>query len=104
MAQLGTPHWSGTPFWLLLADTSFMVFLYALALLSRRFWPLWMAGFQLVTVATHVASLTGPAFLPRLYTAMSTLWSVPILLVMLIGVILDNHAGLDRPHSAALPD
>ncbi|MEI9928037.1 MAG: hypothetical protein WDN44_10540 [Sphingomonas sp.] len=53
-----------------------------------------MAGFQLIAVVTHLATLLAPRFLPDIYFAAESFWALPVLLSMVIGVALDRRAGL----------
>jgi hypothetical protein len=46
-----------------------------LALQARRIWPIWAAGFMLVSVAVHLTRLLDPAILPRAYATAEILWS-----------------------------
>lgn len=66
--------------------------LYVLMLASRRYWPIWMVGFHLVAVVTHLSTLLAPRFTPLVYWAMGSFWAIPVLLSLLIGVELDRRA------------
>jgi hypothetical protein len=88
------PGWSQTNYPLFVVDGIYLAALYALAVLSRRFWPIWSAGFQLLSVLTHVATLLDPFTPPQLYRALESFWALPILITMVIGVSLDRRAGL----------
>jgi hypothetical protein len=85
-------NWSRTELGLLTVDGALFLGLYLLALRSRSHFPIWMAGFQLVSVATHVATVFAPEFTPRIYRAMGSLWAVPITIAMVVGVWLDARA------------
>lgn len=63
----------------------------ALALRSSSYWPLWMAGFQLITVAEGIASLLAPATAKGILHAVTGFWSIPMLLVMTLGIFLDSR-------------
>jgi hypothetical protein len=84
--------WGETELLVLGVDLLFLVALYALMLSSRRYWPIWMVGFHLVGVVTHLSTMLTPDFTPRLYRAMGSFWALPILLSLLIGVELDRRA------------
>lgn len=86
--------WGQTQLAILAVDTALLAGLYALMLASRRFWPIWMTGFHLVSVATHLATLVAPSFTPAVYRGLESMWSIPVLLSLLIGVELDRRAGL----------
>ncbi len=75
-------------------DLGLLLGLYALALRSRRFFPIWMAGFHLIAVTTHLSTVLEPEITPRLYRAMESLWAIPITLAMVFGIALDRRAGI----------
>jgi peptidoglycan/LPS O-acetylase OafA/YrhL len=67
--------------------------LVAVSLRSRHYWPLWMTGFHLGSIATHLATIAAPVQLkPMLYFAMQSFWSLPMLLVMVAGIMIDRRA------------
>jgi hypothetical protein len=69
----------------------------ALAFLSTRCWPIWVAAFQVNVVAAHVSIWLVPDWRGELYYAMITVWAIPTVLAMVIGTILDNrHAAKVR--------
>lgn len=82
------------------ADLLLLGGLFAVMLCSRRYWPIWMVGFHLVAVVTHISTILAPSFTPELYRAMESFWAIPVLLSMLIGVELDRRAAR-RSRSAA---
>lgn len=79
-----------------LVDLGLMVGLYILAMRSRRYWPLWVAGFHLITLTTHLATFAAPTYAFRVYFGLATIWAVPKLLVLAYGVELDRRAGIGR--------
>ncbi len=92
--------WGRIELLILAVDAALLAGLYALMLSSRRFWPVWMTGFHLVAVVTHLATLLAPGFTPAIYRALESLWAIPVLLSLLIGVALDRRAGLADPPRA----
>jgi hypothetical protein len=82
-------------------DLLFLAGLYALMLTSGRFWPIWMTGFHLVVVVTHLSTMLVPDFTPRIYRAMASFWAIPITLTLLIGVELDRRAAWKTRASSA---
>lgn len=58
-----------------------------LAARADRYWPLWVAGFHMVSVVTHAALMIDPGVVPRVYAFAQALWSYPILLAMVVGTI-----------------
>ena len=75
-----------------IVDTLMLVALLLVAGRSRCYWPIWIAGFQLNTVATHAAAMFAPSFAPRIYFAMASLWALPALLFLVIGIAKDRRA------------
>lgn len=57
----------------------------ALALVSKRFWPLWVAGFQLTTTFAHALKAIQLDLLPQVYAAAERFWVYPIFLAIVIG-------------------
>lgn len=84
--------WGETELARLTVDLLLLAGLYALMLASRRYWPIWMAGFHLVAVVTHLSTLITPSFTPAIYRAMGAFWAIPVLISLLIGVELDRRA------------
>ncbi len=66
--------------------------LWLLAISFNRWWLIWCAGLQLVTVATHISTIVSPVFTPLVYQSIAQFWSIPILLVMAFGIARDNYA------------
>lgn len=75
---------------LVIVDVMSLIAKVALALYSNRRWPIWVAAFQLNTVAAHGAAILAPALQSKYYYAMITGWSVPTLFVMVVGTMLDQ--------------
>ncbi|MCA1748597.1 MAG: hypothetical protein ABR601_07250 [Parasphingopyxis sp.] len=85
-----------------LVDLALMIGLYLLAMHSRRYWPLWVAGFHLITMTTHLATLAAPTYAVKVYFGLATFWAVPELLIIAFGVELDRRAGI-RDHELDPP-
>jgi hypothetical protein len=66
------------------------------SLQSRRFWPLWMTAFHLLSVSTHIARLAEESLPPLVYFALQSFWSLPLFLVMVGGIMLDRRAQLPK--------
>ncbi len=60
-------------------------FTYA-ALISNRFWPLWVSGLQLTTSFGHVMKAVQSDLLPLAYAAALRFWGYPILIILAVGV------------------
>lgn len=82
------------------------VFTYA-ALISDRFWPLWVSGLQLTTSFAHVFKLVDPHLVPIAYAAALRFWGYPILIILAIGTWrqhrrkLRETSAFPRPPEAA---
>ena len=69
-----------------LAVDSFVLLAFvAVALVSDRFWPLWIAGLQLTSSSAHLLKSIEPDLIPHAYAAAVRIWSYPLLLVLFIG-------------------
>jgi hypothetical protein len=84
--------WGRTELAILTVDLMLLAGLYALMLRSRRYWPIWMVGFHLVAVASHLGTMVVPDFTPAIYRALGSLWAIPMLLTMMIGIERDRKA------------
>jgi hypothetical protein len=85
-----SPDWEGTSYSMMLVDCLCFFALMALAITSNRYWPIWALGLQFISVVTHVATIIDPFIFPGIYDSLSGFWSIPILLVMVWGTILDR--------------
>jgi len=85
------PSWATTSYGLFAVDGGCLLALIVLALNSNRYWPIWAMGFQTVAVATHMATLWIPDFLPKSYQALLSFWAIPILWVMVMGTRKDRQ-------------
>ena len=57
----------------------------ALALFADRFWPLWVAGLQLVGTLSHTLMWASSQVVAWAYAVTQALWVYPILLIIVIG-------------------
>lgn len=78
---------------LMIVDTGLFAGLLAISLKSQRYWPLWVTGLHGVTVASHIATLLGPPIPYPVYHGIIAVWSIPVLVVMTLGVMLDQKKG-----------
>ena len=78
-------RYAGVEEGLLLVDLAVLAGFITVALRSKRFWPLWVAGLQLTTSIGHVLKGIDQDLLPRAYGAALQFWSYPILIVLLVG-------------------
>lgn len=56
-----------------------------LALRSNRFWPLWVAGFQLTSVFSHLLKAVHWSLIPQVYAVAERFWIYPIFLAIVVG-------------------
>jgi hypothetical protein len=82
--------WSETHYPVLVVDLLLMVALYALALKSNVYWPIWAAGFHLITMAGHAATIIMPDFRSSLYYTFNGMWAVFVQMAMVWGITLDR--------------
>jgi hypothetical protein len=85
------PGWRTLNILALAASTAAFLGFYALAIGSRRYWPVWWAGFQLVTVILHLAWSAGLLRSPDLYRGLAFAWALPMLLLMAVGTARDRR-------------
>lgn len=65
-----------------------------LALSSRRRWPIIVAGLQVVSVGMQLAICASPNFKLPFHDTISTVWAIPTLLVIALGIYLDRRHDL----------
>jgi len=70
---------------ILVVDAVMLGVFAALALLSDRYWPLWVTALQLLVVLAHVAKLADPEMLRNGYGFVMAVWSYPQLLAIALG-------------------
>ena len=80
-----TERYTGVEVGLLLIDGAVLAAFISIALRSKRFWPLWIAGLQLTSSMSHLMKVVEFDLLPRAYAAAAVFWSYPILLIIIIG-------------------
>lgn len=85
------PEWQGTSYALMAVDSLCLLALLLLACASTRYWPIWASGLQLIAVVTHVATIIDPKIVPKIYDSLSGFWSIPILLIMVCGTMMDRN-------------
>jgi hypothetical protein len=74
------PAWTG-----LAVDGLFLALLLFVALRSRRWWPLFAAAFELLSVLTHVARLIDPGVRAWAYATADAIWTYCLLTSLGIG-------------------
>jgi hypothetical protein len=96
-------RWRSLEHGVLAVDTiGFLAFL-LLALCAHRFWPLWVTGLLGVALVGHLAKLFSPGVIPWAYHVILSIWSYPILAIMVCGTWLHQRRvrkfGSDRSWS-----
>ena len=86
-----TQRYSGVEQGLLLVDLGVLAGFITVALRSKRFWPLWVAGLQLTTSLGHILKGIDPTLLPRAYGAALQFWSYPILVILAVGTFRSDR-------------
>jgi len=77
-------RYTGVETSLLLIDLAVLATFVFVALRSRRFWPLWVAGLQLTSSTAHLMKAIDQHLLPIAYGAAVALWSYPILIILAV--------------------
>ena len=80
-----TRRFTGVETGVLIVDLLALAAFTAIALRTSRFWPLWVAGFQLTSTFAHVLKAIHFGLLPQVYAAAERLWVYPIFLFIIIG-------------------
>ena len=62
--------------------------------MSRRTWCTWVAAFQLNVVMAEIAIISSEAYRVPFVYMLTTIWALPTILVIGIGVWRDNRAGI----------
>ena len=78
-------RYTGVEQGMMLVDLAVLAAFITVALRSKGFWPLWVAGLQLTTSIGHVLKGVDQDLLPRAYGAALQFWSYPILLILAVG-------------------
>jgi hypothetical protein len=91
LVTLRDPDWHDTVYPILWIDLACLLGFLIVALRSRHYWPLWFSAFHLVAVGVHLATIVRPNYMPKAYAALQTFWSIPMLLVMVRGIVLDRR-------------
>jgi hypothetical protein len=79
----------------MIVDFAALAAFITLALFSRRFWPLWVAGLQMTASAAHALKLFDAGLIPLAYAVAERFWSYPILLIIAIGAFRGRRRGDD---------
>ena len=80
-------RYHGIEIGVLVADLLIFLGLFAVVLVTRKFWPFWVAGMQGVTLMTHLSGVL-PDVIPNAYANAAQLWSWPILITLAVATWL----------------
>ena len=89
-------RFKGVELGILLIDLLTLLAFTGLALRSKRFWPLWIAGLQLTTLVSHGLKAVQLDLLPEAYAAAARLWVYPIFLIIVIGTWRGHRRRLEE--------
>ena len=84
-SQLFAVSYHRVQVWVFVIDMLLLAGLFVLALASTRFWPLWLAGFQLLAVFAHLIRAIDHTALPRGYQFLISFEAYPMLLLVALG-------------------
>lgn len=84
-------HWYSTNQIMLVVDLLTFIAMYVVAARSGRWWPLWVAAFQLNSVVAHIATMISPEFSALVYHGYEGMWAIPGQLVMIFGIYRDRE-------------
>lgn len=71
-------------------DVAIFVVVLKILRTSPAYWPVWFAGFHAIIVATGLARLLFPSAVPAIYINAAGFWSLPVLLVLVLGTLADH--------------
>ncbi len=77
------PKWTDIEYNIFAIDILALISFWVIALKTRRFWPYWITGWQLIAIFGHVQKLMFSEILERPYALLSMYISYPILFVIL---------------------
>ncbi|HMT40637.1 MAG TPA: hypothetical protein PKC48_13850 [Sphingorhabdus sp.] len=89
-------NWSGLIIQLLVIDLLVLASFWWLAIHSRRYWPYWVTGWQLVAVLVHLQRALFDDILPAPYALMTMYLAYPTLLLILFASLQNQR----RPSEA----
>ena len=80
-----TRRFTGVELGVLVVDLMTLAAFTAIALRTKRFWPLWVAGLQLTSTFAHALKAIHFDLIPQVYAAAERFWVYPIFLLIIIG-------------------
>lgn len=98
-----TRRFTGVETGVLIVDLLTLAAFTAIALRTNRFWPLWVAGFQLTSAFAHALKAVHFGLVPQVYAAAERFWVYPIFLAIVIGTWRTQRRLRNQSLSPALP-
>ena len=92
-------RWSGTELGVFAVDVAVLVAFIVIMGSSRRFWPLWITSFQIISVATHLVLFVKPKTVPVAYAVAEELWAYPMLAILV--AVVWRRASRPKPPTAS---
>lgn len=96
IAEAQNISWRSVNLGVMVVDSVLLAGLIILMLKSDRYWPIWMAATQSLTVGAHIGTMIISRFNPNIYALLATGASVLCLACMAMGVLLDRRASKSR--------
>ena len=93
------PAWTG-----LTVDAAFLALLLFVALRSGRYWPLFAAAFELLSVLSHIARLVDPGVRAWAYATADAIWTYLLLASLAVGTVNCWRERRQLDAGAAIPD
>ena len=85
-------NWIEPQYGVFAIDLALLIGMTTVAYRTDRYWPLWMLAFHLLSVLTHVVVMLDQQVFARAYQSAAAFWSIPIQLIMALGVMLNRRA------------
>lgn len=76
-------------------DVALLVVVVRYALSSARYWPMWFAAFHTASLFFSAAATVLPGMQHAIAERIAGFWSIPCLIVMVVGLIIDQRRGVN---------
>jgi hypothetical protein len=86
-----------------IADTLLFLFLFVMAMRTRKYWPLAAAGFQLLAVMTHIGKMLDPAVQQWAYLTAQIIWTWLVMGALAVGALNAWRAQRQEERAPAPP-
>ena len=91
LVQAGGDHFASLETKVLLLDAVAFVGLLAVALRSKKYWPLWVTAMQGVVILSHLSAIFGDAINAWTYGTAVAFWSYPQLTLLALATWMHRH-------------